>query len=119
MSRKLERLLEIDRLIRSRERHTQKTIAQALSVSDRTIRNDLTFLRDRFDAPLEYSKKHGWHYTDPTWRLPSIPITQGELFALTLGARMLQSYSGSVYQQLLQSIARLVERLPQVHKRTL
>ncbi|BAW98005.1 hypothetical protein NIES970_29680 (plasmid) [[Synechococcus] sp. NIES-970] len=114
MSRQLERLLEIDRLLRSPERQTQGSMAQALEISERTIRNDIAFLKDRFHAPLEFNKTHGWHYTDLTWRLPSIPMTQGELFALTLGARMLQSYSGSVYQSLLQSaIARLVERLPE------
>ncbi|MEB3226265.1 MAG: WYL domain-containing protein, partial [Synechococcus sp.] len=113
MSRQLERLLEIDRLLRSPEKQTQVRIAEVLEVSERTVRNDINFLRDRFDAPLEYTKGKGWHYTNSSWRLPSIPITQGELFALTLGARMLQSYSGSVFQGMLQSaIARLAERLP-------
>lgn len=114
MSRHLERLLQIDSYIRSRERQTSVSLAEALEVSDRTIRNDLNFLRDRFYAPLEYSKTQGWYYTDNKWRLPSISLSKGELFALTLGARMLSAYAGSGYEEELRSsIERLSERLPE------
>ncbi|MEO1377576.1 MAG: WYL domain-containing transcriptional regulator [Cyanobacteria bacterium J06635_10] len=114
MSRHLERLLQIDSLLRSSQRTTNSYLAQAVEVSSRTIRSDLAFLRDRFNAPLEYNRQQGHHYTDPQWRLPSIPLTQGELFALTVGARMLEAYAGSPYAMQLQSaIARLSERLPE------
>lgn len=113
MSRHLERLLEIDSLIRGRERQTSTSLANALEVCDRTIRNDLDFLRDRFFAPLKYSKTEGWYYTDNNWRLPSISLSKGELFALTLGARMLSAYAGSGYEEELRSsIQKLSERLP-------
>jgi predicted DNA-binding transcriptional regulator YafY len=114
MSRHLERLLQLDSLLRGNERHTNQSLAQALEVSERTIRSDLAFLRDRFHAPLEYNSKLGHHYTEPEWRLPSVPLTQGELFALTVGAKMLESYTGSPYaMQLKSAIARLSERLPE------
>lgn len=51
MTRHLEQLLELDRLIRSSNRHTAVTLATSLEVSERTIRNDLDFLRDRYHAP--------------------------------------------------------------------
>ena len=58
-------------------------------------------------ALLEYQKDKGWYYTDPDWRLPSISLSQGELFALTLGARMLEAYAGSAYlEELRSAIAR-------------
>lgn len=114
MSRHLERLLKIDALLRSGIRQTQKSLAQATEVSDRTIRSDLVFLRDRLLAPLENNRQKGWYYTDPNWRLPSISLSQGELFALTLGARMLENYSGSAYvNELRTAISRLSERLPE------
>lgn len=113
MSRRLERLLHIDTLLRSKQRQTSDILAEALEVSERTVRKDLAFLRDRFHAPLKFTKKQGWHYTDSQWRLPSIDLSQGELFALTLGARMLEAYVGSPYEKQLQSsIERLAERLP-------
>jgi predicted DNA-binding transcriptional regulator YafY len=94
MSRiQLERLLKIDELIRGPERQIAQSLADALEVSERTIRDDIAFMRDRFHAPIATIKSKGYHYTDPNWRLPSIPLSQGELFALTLGARMLSAYS--------------------------
>lgn len=115
MSRHLERLLQIDHLLRSPSQcQTSVSLAEALEVSDRTIRDDLAFLRDRLNAPLEYQKKTGWRYTDLAWRLPSISLSKGELFALTLGARMLEAYGGSAYEkELRSSIERLSERLPE------
>jgi len=113
-SRHLERLLQIDSLLRTGKRATSASLGKALEVSDRTIRSDLAFLRDRFHAPLEFNRQQGYHYTDSEWRLPSISLTKGELFALTLGARMLEVYGGSAYAAELRSaIARLGERLPE------
>ena len=56
MSRHLERLLKIDSLLRSGVKQTQKSLSEATEVSDRTIRSDLNFLRDRLLAPLEYRR---------------------------------------------------------------
>ncbi len=47
MSRQLERLLRIDELLRSGKRQTATSLAEALERSERTIRNDIAFLRDR------------------------------------------------------------------------
>ena len=115
MSRRLERLLTIDQLLRSGKRITQGILTEHLEVKERTVRNDLHFLRDRYFAPLEYDQSgKRWYYTDPNWRLPSISLSQGELFALTLGAKMLESYVGSAYEKELRSlIERLSERLPE------
>lgn len=114
MSRHLERLLQIDHLLRSGQLQTSFSLAKTLEVTDRTIRSDLAFLRDRYHAPLEFNRKKGWHYLDELWRLPSISLTKGELFALTLGTRMLEAYAGSAYEnELKSSIARLSERLPE------
>lgn len=115
MSRRLERLLTIDQLLRSGKRITQGILTEHLEVKERTVRNDLHFLRDRYFAPLEYDQSgKRWYYTDPNWRLPSISLSQGELFALTLGAKMLESYAGSAYEkELRSSIERLSERLPE------
>ena len=114
MSRRLERLLSLDTLLRSCKRHTQASLAVALEVSERTVRNDLAFLRDSMKAPIAYDAKRGHHYTDPSWRLPSLSLSRGELFALTLGAKMLQAHAGTPYEAELRSaIEQLSQRAPQ------
>ncbi len=114
MTRRLERILQLDQLLRNSERSTAQGLADALEVSERTVRNDIAFLRDRFHAPLAFSRRMGHHYTNSTWRLPTVALSRGEVFALTMGARMLEAYAGSVYQGELQSaIAQLAERLPE------
>ena len=52
MSRQLERLLRIDELLRSGKRQTATRLAEALERSERTIRKDIAFLRDRYHAPF-------------------------------------------------------------------
>jgi len=114
MSRHLERLLQLDEYLRSGQRWTAEALAARLEVSERTVRSDVAFLRDRYGAPLDCNKSRGYYYTDPAWRLPTITLSKGELFALTLGARMLEACAGSAYAQDLRSaIARLAERLPE------
>lgn len=114
MARRIARFLRIDTFIRDRHRHTAATLASILEVSERTVRDDLHFMRDRFHAPIQFDRARGYIYTQPDWRLPTIQLHQGELFALTLGARMLEAYSGSAYAvQLRSAIARLAERLPE------
>jgi predicted DNA-binding transcriptional regulator YafY len=114
MLRQEERVIRLDQLLRNRDRTTAQYLAEELEVSERTIRADITFLKDRLHAPILYGKKQGFYYEDPTWRLSTYPLTQGELFALTLGARMLKAYSGTAYRNELETaIARLSERLPE------
>jgi predicted DNA-binding transcriptional regulator YafY len=111
--RQFERLLRIDELVRVRQARSVASLAQELEVSDRTISSDMDLLRDRFNAPLHYERKKGWHYEDTNWRLAMVPFTQGELFALILGSRMLEAAAGGAYTQELQSaIDQIVRRLP-------
>lgn len=113
---KLERLIKLDELFRQEaaKRHTASSLGKELEVTERTIRNDIEFLRDRYYAPIDYTKIAGWHYTDLNWSLPTIPLGEGELFALVLGAQILESCAGSTYvMQLRSAIQRLGERLPE------
>lgn len=108
--------MQIDEMLRYQQytRHTASSLAVALEVTDRTIRNDIEFLGNSYRAPIEYTKTKGWHYTDLSWHLPTIPLCEGELFALTLGARMLEGCAGAAYSLHLRSaIQRLGERLPE------
>ncbi|AGY58698.1 helix-turn-helix transcriptional regulator [Gloeobacter kilaueensis] len=110
--RHFERLLKLDGLIREGRPYTAAQLAEKLDVSVRTVQSDLDFLRDRYEAPLENSRTQGFFYRDPKWRLPLVPLSQGELFALVLGSRMLEAAAGAAYSQELQSaIDQLTKRM--------
>lgn len=110
----LERLLKLDECLRRRQRQTAETLADELECNEKTVRTYINYMRDRFDAPIEFNRKQGWYYTNSGWRLDSVTLTRGEVFALTLGARMLSAYAGSTYSVELQSaIEQLVKRLPE------
>ncbi|WP_230843175.1 helix-turn-helix transcriptional regulator [Gloeobacter morelensis] len=113
-ARQFERLMRMDEWIRSGQARSIGQLAQKLEVSPRTISTDTDFLRDQLKAPLEFERGgRGWYYTDPQWRLPLVPLSEGELFALVLGSRMLEAAAGAAYSQELQSaIDRLVRRMP-------
>lgn len=115
MLRQLERFLQLDERLRSPLRTTRESLAKELNCSERTIQYDLDFLRERLRAPIEFDRHgRGWHYSNPDWRLDMVALTQGELFVLTLGAQVLDTYSNSVYAEELESaIARLADRLPE------
>ncbi len=100
----LERILEIDRRIRGGRYPNAHSLAEALEVSERTIYGDRAFLEDRLRAPIAHdAEKGGWYYTDPTWVLPSVFITEGELLAFFLSVEVAQRYLGTAFEAPLKS----------------
>lgn len=114
MSTRLERLLRLDGLIRSRSYPSVQTLGERLEVSQRTILSDIQFLKERFYAPLSYSRLHrGYFYTDKNWKLPSLPVTEGQLLALFLSAELTERYLGTSFEQPLRdAIQKITEMLP-------
>ena len=77
--------MEIDRRIREGAYPNAETMAESLEVSRRVIFNDRSFMIYRLGAPIEFDRERGgWFYTDKTWSLPGIYVTQGELMAFFL-----------------------------------
>jgi predicted DNA-binding transcriptional regulator YafY len=114
MTRHFKRLLEIDECLRRKKRYTAGILAEELEVSERTIFNDIEEMRRDYAAPIASDLNRGYYYENPDWRLPTISLSKGELFALVLGARMLEKYSGTAYvEELKSAIDRLTERLPE------
>jgi predicted DNA-binding transcriptional regulator YafY len=74
MPRRLKRLLDWDRLLRSPTRQTAASLADDLEISERTLRNDLEFMQNRFEAPIAFNPKQGWHYTEPDWVRPLLDL---------------------------------------------
>src|SRR5262245_45460782 len=100
MSTRLERLLRMDGMIRGGGYPSVKTFMDHFEVSEWTIFEDIRFLKDRFYAPLKYSRsQRGYHYTDKDWKLPTFLITEGQLLALFISVELAERYLGTRFEQ--------------------
>ena len=108
------RLLHIDRTIRAGEYPNCSSLAREWEISSRTMQRDIDYLKYELDAPIEYDPlKRGFYYADPSWFLPSVILSEGELLALLIGREALNMYRGTpVAGQLEQVYGKLAELLP-------
>ncbi len=109
----LERIMEIDTQIRGGLYPNAEKIARKLEVSKRVIYQDRNFMVNRLGAPIEFDReRRGWHYTNLTWILPSMFVTEGELMAFFLSVEVAQRYLGTAFEAPLHSaISRLAVSL--------
>ena len=90
-------------------------LAQEWETSAKTIQRDIEFLKYEQKAPIEYDPvRHGYYYTDTTYDLPAIRISEGDLFALAIAEKALAQYRNTpLYDQLLTIFAKIQETLPE------
>jgi len=99
----LERILYIDAQIRNEGFPSKSKFAEHFGISAKTIERDFEYLRDRLEAPLEYSaERRGSYYRDPNYFLPSLVFTEDELFALSFS---LETVNGLGKPELSKSLA--------------
>ncbi|WP_322816435.1 WYL domain-containing protein [Chloroflexus sp.] len=97
MSR-LERLVTIDSLIRSRTYPSVADFCARFELSERAIFADLAYLRERVGAPLTYSRRNGgYYYRDPTWIMPVLQVGEGELLAFLISTELSRRYLGTPF----------------------
>ena len=111
----LERIMRIHQAVLGGERPTASGLARELEVDRRTITRDITFMRDRWDMPLEYNAAYGgFVYTGPVDVLPGAVITEGELFSVLIAEKALQQYRGTVFERRLKSaFGKMSEMMPE------
>ncbi len=104
----------MDALIRNRGYPSVKTFVERFEVSERTVLGDIQFFKDRLNAPLQYSRSHGgYFYTDLTWKLPTFPVTEGQLLAFFLSVELAHRYLGTNFEKpLREAIRHLTDVLP-------
>ena len=105
----------MDGIIRSGSYPSVKTFIENFEVSERTVLGDVEFLKNRVYAPLAYSRSHrGYFYTDKNWKLPTLPVTEGQLLALFLSVELTERYLGTSFEQPLHhAIQQIIDLLPQ------
>ncbi|MCX7009283.1 MAG: WYL domain-containing protein [Kiritimatiellaeota bacterium] len=108
------RLLELDRRIRAGRYPNCLTFAKEWEVSQKTVQRDVDYLKYQLGAPLKYDReKKGFCYTNQTWFLPSLSLSEGDLFALLVASKALEQYRGTpVAKELERVFAKLTGMLP-------
>jgi len=76
---KLSRIARIDEEIRSGKYPNSDELASKMEVTPRTILRDIEYLKNFYNAPIEYDHtKHGFYYTKPNFFIKSVMLTDDE-----------------------------------------
>jgi proteasome accessory factor B len=108
-------MMKIHEALKSGRFPNQTSLGVDLEVSSKTIQRDLEFMRDRMNLPLEFDRLHnGYYYTAEVGSLPTVQISEGELFALLVAEKALQQYRGTSFEQpLVAGFKKLASSLPE------
>ncbi len=92
-----KRLTDLTERIRdSRQPVNCLILAKEWEVSQKTAQRDIDYLRDQLHAPIEYDRlRKSYYFTEPTWSMPALVVSEGEILAVLLGSRVLEQYHGT------------------------
>jgi predicted DNA-binding transcriptional regulator YafY len=90
-----ERFYKIDQLLKQGRTVSFLRLAEAVGVSRATLKRDLVYMRDRFNAPIEYDRsangyRLGTARAGPRYELPGLWFTAHEVQALLTTLKLLE-----------------------------
>ena len=107
---KYERFLWFHSQIKANRFPNAGNLAENFEISGRTAQRDIEFIRDRINAPLEYNHQYrGYNYTDDSYELPALWISEANILALSLAVRLASTIPD---QALKDQLCRLIDRIP-------
>lgn len=89
-----ERFYKIDQLLKDSKLVTFAQFQEALNVSPATLKRDLEYMRERFNAPIEYVRSsRGYRFGEPRagprYELPGLWFNAAEIYALLTTLQLL------------------------------
>lgn len=106
----IQRFIELDAILRSRKNNSMAEIMKHFGLSRRQVFRDISEMKELYQAPIEYSKRMGYHYTDEMWFLPAMTLSGQDVFALGLATHLLEKYKNTPLYEHLKTV---FERLTQ------
>src|ERR1700738_4073296 len=84
---RLERFYKIDQLLKERKLVSFATFMQELRMSRASVKRDLEYMRERFNAPIDYdAEANGYRFGNPRpgprYELPGLWFSSDEAYAL-------------------------------------
>ncbi len=90
------RLLKLEKAIQNLNYPSVERLMAELEVSRRTVLRDLDELKIYYNAPIEYERLHkGYYYTDETFFVKNVLISEGELVAMAGILPLLERYDNT------------------------
>ncbi len=108
------RILEIDKLIRTGKFPNASDIARYFEISRSTVCRDIEFLRIFYNAPIEFDQlKNGYFYSDETFCLQKLDLTEGELFTISTVYPLLKQYKNTPIEKTMRTLFdKIIAMLP-------
>ncbi|MEE9302385.1 MAG: WYL domain-containing protein [Thiotrichaceae bacterium] len=116
----LERIIRLHNLLSSARYPIPRAILQErLECSEKTVRRNIDFLRDRLGAPLEYNQEqNGWNYRPEEanmYELPGLWLNEQEIHALLTIQQLLTNLDPELLQD---EIAPFTDRIRTILEKT-
>ena len=108
------RLLKLEHLIKTLSYPNATDLRKKLEVSLRTIMRDLEFLRDQYNAPIEYDSLHkGYYFTDKTFFVKRGMLSEAELLTVSTMLPLMDQYKNTPLENAFKSVfEKLYDMLP-------
>lgn len=113
-------LHQIDELLRfGKKSYSAEALAQELGISRRQVVTCIEQLRQEYQAPIPRRSRQGYYYTDPTFALKRLLLTEKQLASIRRALEAAQEFGGANEGELVQLLADMVleGKLPHVHFR--
>ncbi len=83
------------------------------NICDSTIEKDMFAMKMEHDAPIKYSKRHGgYYYSEETFSLDEIPLTQEDLEAIQFATNTLSQFKDvGIFKQFGSAVDKIVDRI--------
>ena len=109
----MPRIHFIDQKLRNRTYPNCVTLAREYEVSEKTIQRDIECMRN-MGAPIEFDRRrNGYYYSDSTYYLPAVPLTERDALLFAINDRILSQYQQTpYYTDLKKAIGKVLQFLP-------
>lgn len=106
------RLLKLEKIIQSTSYPNVERLMKELEVSRRTILRDIDALKYDYNAPIEYSYEHkGYYYTDETFFVKNLLVSEGELVALAGILPLLERYDNTPLKETITKVYNTISQM--------
>jgi len=107
----MERMYEIDRLLKSRRATPLEVFMESTSASRATIIRDLTYLKDRLRAPVVWDRELRGYRLDGPFSLPAVYLNEAEIHALLVLHELVSRIQPSFLDEHMEPLRKLLHQL--------